>query len=884
MKLKRIATLLLTLTLAFGGVPALTASAAEWEQDPGQTVSIEDQDTPLAEADGETDAVITAAPSHTGETVNANLNDAALTDGETFTDCIINGWIAIDARKDITFVNCKINKSVGITTSNIKFIGCTTVDEFNVNNATGLVFKDTSFTRKLWMTDTKNCEVTGCRFIGSDNPYPLNLTRDNGSTVTNCVISKNGTDSSHEDDFIRVVDCVGTTVTGSTMFRMELAGGQNNVFTNNITKSVLVKDTSNPKVSGNKVENPPAERPFLVENVTGGEISGNTLTNVGTSSTGGSEGIILQTCNDVAVKNNVISGINGQPDHNGIGVVAAKCGGNIEISGNTITNTNYHGIELIEQKADAVYTISGNKITNAGKDGIAVRDDGATVYKVIVSSNTINGAKVGMDLCGTGLTVEGGSNKISNIQGNGIGFLGCKATLAGDEVMNWGNMGLAIYMNEGKTKGADVTITSVKVGQETINEISKDGNRMPLNIGPNCKLSMDSCIIQNESNILVFGDASTTVSSKDTIFITADKNFMHPNPIALSGNHESLPFNTITGISYTGNSVRAEGYSIVEGGAVIDGAKIKGNLSGSSFTAEYPARDSSEVGIYIKDAYGNILCVNSSFIEGMAPVDTTQIRAFVARLYTIILGREAEEAGLEDWTNRLATRTASASQVAGGIIFSDEFKQKNYCNEHFLQTLYLGLFDRAYDEGGYRDWLNRMEKEGLSRERVVNGFFLGDEFKNLCEAYGMSVGEPWADAEYGTIPKGACSHAGCGKEAPVVTWVTHLYGTALHRTPDAGGLEDWINWTASHRFTGRDVITFFFTSEEYVNVLKLDDDQFLTDLYNAIFDRDPDAGGFADWQNRMKNEGYSRVDVINGFAGSDEFRNTCHRIGIEVGR
>jgi hypothetical protein len=270
---------------------------------------------------------------------------------------------------------------------------------------------------------------------------------------------------------------------------------------------------------------------------------------------------------------------------------------------------------------------------------------------------------------------------------------------------------------------------------------------------------------------------------------------------------------------------------------------------------------------------------------GGAPEDeqVKQIRAFVSRLYTVILGRAAEADGLDDWTNRLATGAASASQVAGGIIFSDEFKQKNYCNEHFLQTLYLGLFNRAYDEGGYRDWLNRMEKEGLSRERVVNGFFQGDEFKNLCAAYGMSVGEPWADAEFGTIPKGACSHAGCGKQAPVVTWVTHLYGTALHRTPDAGGLEDWINWTASHKYTGRDVITFFFTSEEYVNVLKVNDDQFLTDLYNAIFDRDPDAGGFADWQNRMKNEGYSRVDVINGFAGSEEFRNTCHRIGINVG-
>ena len=74
----------------------------------------------------------------------------------------------------------------------------------------------------------------------------------------------------------------------------------------------------------------------------------------------------------------------------------------------------------------------------------------------------------------------------------------------------------------------------------------------------------------------------------------------------------------------------------------------------------------------------------------------------------------------------------------------------------------------------------------------------------------------------------------------------------------------------------------FFESKEYKNQNR-NDDEFLTDLYAAFFNRKPDADGYAYWQNKMKNEGYSRERVIDeGFGHSKEFKNLLTSYGFKI--
>ncbi|MCR5425358.1 MAG: DUF4214 domain-containing protein [Lachnospiraceae bacterium] len=966
MKLKRIATVLLTLGLAFGGVPALAASAAEWDPDGG------------------VEAVITTATPYTDHIFTEPLPDAYVEAGTTFVNCTFNQWV--QAYKDnLTFKNCTFKVSLDIQGKNITVDGGTMSGHgsgesqwIRLTGAVGTTVKDLTIENQLQLKNTKDCKISNIKVTGSEYAYPINIDNDNGSTIDGFVISKNGTNSDSAADVLRFVDSIGTQLTNGSFYTTELGNcskatlsgctmhdlvvkdsdncvlkndkiigstaaipllirnDENSVFDGftiskngtdsnsaediisaadsvgtqilnskayvvffeactsgtvkgNALKVLTVKKTTSCTIADNSIIDSPESRPLQVEEDNGSKITGNTLKGVGSGENGDSDGLILEKCKDTSAIGNTVSDIKGKPSYNGNGIIAAMCTGTITIKDNTFSNINNHGIEVINPIEGSVINVENNKVNGAGYCGVALRNlasEGSPAYTVNLNNNKIENVRLGMDLQGAGLTVKASGNRILNTSNAGLGIGGANVTFDSGEIMNAKIPSVAIGLNEAKTSAGTLSMTGTKVWQETVNDVSHQQDGMAFFLDQNTRLNLDSCVVQNYCYYLLMGGPTTTVTAKDNIFITAAEIFDNQHPVYLSGAHDSLPDNIVRDVRYYGTSVTGRGYNIVKGGAVIDGKKIPGTVSGEEFKAEYPETDATKVGAYVEDAYGNTFAVHTSSIDGMAPVDTTQIRAFVARLYTIILGREAEEAGLEDWTNRLATRAASASQVAGGIIFSDEFTSKNYCNEHFLQTLYLGLFDRTYDEGGYNDWLNRMEKEGLSRERVVNGFFMGTEFANLCEAYGMSVGEPWADIEFGTLPKGPCSHAGCGKQAPAVEWITHLYGTALHRAPDEKGLNDWINDVCSHRLTGKDSIYFFFFSDEYRQ--KFPDTpenraQFVTDLYNAIFDRDPDEGGFADWMDRMETKGYSREDVINGFVGSEEFGNTCRRIGIKVG-
>ncbi|MDD6057990.1 MAG: DUF4214 domain-containing protein [Clostridiales bacterium] len=115
------------------------------------------------------------------------------------------------------------------------------------------------------------------------------------------------------------------------------------------------------------------------------------------------------------------------------------------------------------------------------------------------------------------------------------------------------------------------------------------------------------------------------------------------------------------------------------------------------------------------------------------------IADFVARLYTICLEREADEAGLNDWTNRLANGE-QGSRVAYGFVFSQEYQEKHVSNEDFVTMLYRTMLDREPDAAGLADWTNKLDYTN-TREFVFNGFLFSPEFRLRCAACGIHVGD-----------------------------------------------------------------------------------------------------------------------------------------------
>ena len=115
------------------------------------------------------------------------------------------------------------------------------------------------------------------------------------------------------------------------------------------------------------------------------------------------------------------------------------------------------------------------------------------------------------------------------------------------------------------------------------------------------------------------------------------------------------------------------------------------------------------------------------------------LTAFVNRLYNNILGRDADEGGLNNWCASILSNSSRDNilQVAtNGFLHSQEFQNQKLNNVEYVKVLYLTFLDRRYDEAGLKDWVNRLNR-GESRESVAWGFANSQEFNNLMTSYGL---------------------------------------------------------------------------------------------------------------------------------------------------
>jgi hypothetical protein len=114
--------------------------------------------------------------------------------------------------------------------------------------------------------------------------------------------------------------------------------------------------------------------------------------------------------------------------------------------------------------------------------------------------------------------------------------------------------------------------------------------------------------------------------------------------------------------------------------------------------------------------------------------------------------------------------------------------------------------------------------------------------------------------------------AGVGERSQV----THYYLSILGRDPDPAGKAFWLSEIARLQALGANpneaafaMAMAFFSSPEYL-ALNRDAAGFVTDLYDAFFNRPPDPSGFAFWTGQL-GAGLSRETVLASFMYSGEF-------------
>lgn len=240
-------------------------------------------------------------------------------------------------------------------------------------------------------------------------------------------------------------------------------------------------------------------------------------------------------------------------------------------------------------------------------------------------------------------------------------------------------------------------------------------------------------------------------------------------------------------------------------------------------------------------------------------------RQFVQRLYEKVFQREADSAGLNDWSNKLYNGTTTGATTAWNFFFSPEFLNRNTSNDQYVDLLYQALFDRNADESGKAGWVNLLNN-GMSRTYVLKGFTDSAEFNQLCSAYAI---------KQGTVT----TNENRDRNSQVTAFVSRLYTIALDRSADVDGLNDWTGKLLDKRQTPKQVASGFVFSQEMTN-RNLSNAQFVTMLYQTMMDREPDEAGLNDWVTRLQS-GTSRQSVYNGFADSVEFDNIVKAYGLK---
>jgi hypothetical protein len=116
---------------------------------------------------------------------------------------------------------------------------------------------------------------------------------------------------------------------------------------------------------------------------------------------------------------------------------------------------------------------------------------------------------------------------------------------------------------------------------------------------------------------------------------------------------------------------------------------------------------------------------------------------------------------------------------------------------------------------------------------------------------------------------------------PVKAFTTRFYKLCLSRDPDGAGLNGWVNGLKTGAITGAKVAYGFVFSDEFIK-RNVSNEEYLTILYRAFFNREPDSGGYNGWLASLT-AGKPRKWVLAGFINSQEFKNLCAVYGIKPG-
>ncbi|MBR2823428.1 MAG: leucine-rich repeat protein [Clostridia bacterium] len=246
-----------------------------------------------------------------------------------------------------------------------------------------------------------------------------------------------------------------------------------------------------------------------------------------------------------------------------------------------------------------------------------------------------------------------------------------------------------------------------------------------------------------------------------------------------------------------------------------------------------------------------------------------EIADFVNAAFSGFWARTATFGERLEWAELLRDQARSAADLIDALMNSANFTNRGLSDADAINAVYRGLLDRDVDSTGLADNQTLMDQEhGLSIYYVARNLSQSGEFVNRCAARGILTGLlPLRESR---------------DQSPSTTaFVCRCYLNLLGRKFDIPGLNNWTNALLRREQFGASLVGGFIRSQEFTN-MGLSNKEAIRRLYKAMLNREPDAAGWQDWQDLMK-EGVSIDRVAYGFVASPEFEFLCQQYDVAPG-
>ena len=460
--------------------------------------------------------------------------------------------------------------------------------------------------------------------------------------------------------------------------------------------------------------------------------------------------------------------------------------------------------------------------------------------------------RVSSDALGAGGNAQSDSARIS-ADGHFVTFRSAATNLVPDDTNGRTDIFVKdlltgeIQLLTGNASGAQTLVDSYRP------DLTSDGRKIAYESGASNLVSGDSnnavdvFLVTNTLGLPSTGFDRVLASISYTL-PDAVESLQLTGSLAINGTGNALD-NTLVGNAGANRLTGGAGNDTLDGGAGLDTALFSGSKAVYTLTRTSSGMTAASA------ADGTDALINIErlqFTDKTLAFDLDGNAGQAYRLYQAAFDRVPDQGGLGYWIDQMDSGTG-LSQVATGFINSAEFKAlygNNPSNAEFVTLLYDNVLHRAPDTGGYDFWMNELS-HGVSREQVLTGFSESTENKVALMAFDMD--------------------GNMGKDY-------RLYQAAFDRQPDVSGLDYWYHQMNSG-VTLQQVASGFINSAEFKALYgnNPSNAEFVTLLYDNVLHRAPDTGGFNFWMNDL-DQGTSREQVLIGF--SESLENQLSLVGI----